>query len=162
MKFLKQFFVMTALAVPSVVSAGGYVSAKLGVMDVGFDDVEVDSNPSSFGLTAGYRFDSLLQGLSAEFEFTRGIASGEVIGLDLDVESQGAYIAYQTSGQFYLKGRLGLMDAGLVAGSLSEDEGGESYGLAAGYRIEPFAIELDITSIDDDITFMSLGVVWSL
>nr|MBX2883925.1 hypothetical protein [Granulosicoccus sp.] len=90
---------------------------------------------------------------------TRSVSPGTVIGVDLEVESQGVYLTYTTTGQLYFSGRIGYMDAGLVAEGLSEDEGGETYGVAVGYRLsERLAVELDLTSIDDDITFISLGV----
>lgn len=158
---LKKITLLCLLAAPFAASANAYIGTKVGAMEVRFDDDEVNSSPSSIGVMLGYRFDSVLHGLSAEFELTRGVNSGEVSGLDLDVESQGVYVAYQTSGRLYLKGRLGFMNAALDAGVLSEDEGGETYGVAAGYRFSPFAIELDVTSIDDDVTFLSLGVLYS-
>ncbi|MFK7859969.1 MAG: outer membrane beta-barrel protein [Granulosicoccus sp.] len=162
MKLVKGLTLLALCTLPAAGIADWYLGAKVGTMRIGFDDNTVDSDPASVGIAAAYRFESILQGgLSAEVEITRGITSGEVSGFDLDVESQGIYVAYTTQGRYYLKGRLGLMDAALTAGDLSEDEGGETYGLAAGTRIGQWALELDVTSIDDDVTFLSVGVVWN-
>lgn len=158
-------FVSAALAVmllsPSLATASPYFGAKIGTMQVSFDFDETDSDPTSIGILLGYRWDHVLRGLSGELEVTRSISPGEVRDLDLDVESQGLYLAYQTQGPLYVRGRVGLMDASLDAGVLSEGEGGETFGIAAGYRRGAFAVELDFTSIDDDVSFFSIGLVYS-
>ena len=53
------------------------------------------------------------------------------------------------------------MDARLLAGDLSEDEGGETYGLGVGYRMRNFDLELEYTAVDDDVSFISVGLVYS-
>ena len=49
------------------------------------------------------------------------------------------------------------MGASLSAGELSEDEGGETYGIAVGCCLTGFDLELGFTAVDDDVTFESLG-----
>lgn len=137
------------------------IGAKAGPMRVEFDDASVDSDPLNAGVLAGYAFDELLPGLAAELELTRSVSSGTVVGSDLDVDSNGLYAAYRTAGRFYVKGRLGLMAASLD-GELAEDENGETYGLGAGWRLPRGALELEYTSIDDDVAFVSLGFVYRL
>lgn len=144
----------------SVAQAGFLIGVKAGPMLVGFDDVDVDEDPSSVGVLLGYEFDSRPGGFALEAEATRTTVAGTVVGVDLEVESQGLYLSYATRGKFYLKGRVGFMDAALVADSLSEDEGGETYGLAVGVRLGAVRLELDYTAVDDDVTFVSIGVVF--
>ncbi|MFT5503844.1 MAG: outer membrane immunogenic protein [Gammaproteobacteria bacterium] len=163
MKHLISIFILVAfLSPPMSASANWFLGAKAGNMAVSFDNDDVDSDPFSTGVTIGYDLSTSLQGLAAEFEITRTVSPGEVVDQDLEVDSQGLYLSYQTTGQFYFKGRLGLMDASLSAGALSEDEGGESYGLALGVRQGQLAYELDFTAIDDDVSFISLGVIFRL
>lgn len=130
---------------------------KAGTMLVGFDNDDVSEDPVSVAASLGYSFASV-SGLSVEVEATRTASAGMVTGNELEVDSQGVYIAYETAGRVYLKGRIGYMDASLSAGDLSEDEGGETYGIAIGWRISGFNLELDYTAVDDDVTFVSLGV----
>ncbi len=144
----------------SIAHAGFLIGIKSGEMLVGFDDDEVSENPVSVGVLLGYEFGTRPGGFAVEGEVTRSVAAGSVAGTELYVESQGLYLSYSTGGNLYLKGRVGLMDASLDAGSLSEPEVGESYGLAVGLRWSAFRIELDYTSIDDDVAFVSFGVVF--
>lgn len=157
MKMSSIIIASLAIGFSSISQAGLTYGVKAGTMQIGFDDVEVSSDPSSIGVSIGYDFAGTNFGVEAEV--TRSLSPGEVIGVDLEVESQGIYLTYTTSGKFYFSGRLGFMDAGLVAEGLSEDEGGETYGIAAGYRLgERLRVEVDYTSIDDDINFISIGL----
>ncbi|MFK7992513.1 MAG: hypothetical protein AB8B87_00140 [Granulosicoccus sp.] len=144
----------------SIANAGFLIGVKAGPMLVGFDDVDVDEDPVSVGVLLGYDFDSQPGGFALEAEATRSTAAGLVSGIDLEVESQGLYLSYATRGNLYLKGRVGYMDASLVADSLSEEEGGETYGLAIGLRLGAIRVELDYTAVDDDVTFVSVGLVF--
>lgn len=146
---------------PGVSWAEWLVGVKAGPMLVKFDETSADSDPLNAGVLAGYAFDGLLPGLAAELELTRSVSSGTVVGSDLDVNSNGLYAAYRTAGRFYVKGRLGLMAASLD-GDLAEDENGETYGIGAGWRLPRGALELEYTSIDDDVAFVSLGFVYRL
>ena len=141
----------------TTVHADLYLGVKAGSMLIGFDDVEVSDDPVSAAASIGYQFDRFPR-LSIEAEVSRTVTPGLVAGNDLEVDSQGVYLSYTSAGRFYLKGRLGYMDAALSAGELSEDEGGETYGVAMGLRLPGFNVELDYTSIDDDVSFISLGL----
>lgn len=140
----------------ATVQADLYTGIKAGTMLIGFDDVEVSEDPSSVAVSVGYDFGST-GGLALEAEASRTVTAGNVVGNELEVQSQGVYIAYQTTGAVYIKGRVGFMDASLSAGDLSEDEGGETYGLALGFRLSGFNVEVDFTAVDDDVSFLSLG-----
>ena len=135
-----------------------YLGVKTGSMLVGFDNVEVSEDPANVAATIGYEFGSFPR-ISLEAEVSRTITAGLVSGNELEVESQGAYITYTTAGRLYSKWRVGYMDAALSAGvDLSEDEGGETYGVALGLRMIGFKLELDYTAVDDDVSFVSLGI----
>jgi len=141
----------------AIANAGFQFGVKAGTMQIGFDEVEVTEAPNSVGLTLGYDFERSPFGVEAEV--TRTVTSGTVIGTSLDVESQGLYLTYTTSGTWYVSGRVGYMDAGLVAKGLSEDEGGETSGLAFGRKLgSRLRIELDYTAIDDDISFLNISL----
>lgn len=133
------------------------LGVRAGSMLVGFDDVEVAEDPVSVAASIGYEF-SRVGGLSLEAEISRSTTPGMVIGNDLEVESQGVYIAYETAGRMYLRARVGYMDASLISGDLSEAEGGETYGLALGLRLSGMCIELDYTAVDDDVSFVNIGL----
>ncbi|MBX2882280.1 MAG: hypothetical protein KTR32_20195, partial [Granulosicoccus sp.] len=111
MKIKAAIIASLALCCSSVSHAGFVFGAKAGTMQVGFDDVEVSSDPSSVGLSLGYDFTGTNFGVEAEI--TRSVSPGTVIGVDLEVESQGVYLTYTTTGQLYFSGRIGYMDAGL-------------------------------------------------
>ena len=78
------------------------------------------------------------------------------------MESNGIYISYTTPGPFYFKARGGLMDAKLVtdAAGFAEGESGETYGVGVGLSLGLFRIELEYTAIDDDVDFISVGLVY--
>jgi len=152
--------VMASVLAISPAHAGALLGVKIGAMSVGFDDASSDEDPVNAGLLLAYEKPLSAGILAFELEVTRTIAAGGVADQDLEVDSQGIYVSFASSGASYIKGRLGLMDASLSAGVLSEDEGGETYGLALGYRASSFRVELDYTSIDDDVAFISLGFVY--
>lgn len=154
------------LALSSQVSATWTVGANAGVMSVSFDENSVDSDPINVGVVLGYHFNPSLQGLGGELEITRSISSGEIAELpannnELEVESQGLYLTYRLGSTYYVKGRIGYMRADLT-GQLGEDESGETYGLTGGYSVGNIAVELSATSIDDDVFYGAIGIVYTL
>ncbi len=155
---LKRYLPLVLLSsmVSTTAQADIHLGVRAGTMLIGFDDVTVSEDPMSVAASVGYEFD-FIRGLSVEAEASRTVTAGTVVGIDLEVESQGLYIAYETAGNIYLRGRVGYMDASLVAGDLSEAEGGETYGLAIGWRLPGFSVELDYTAIDDDVSFVNVG-----
>lgn len=160
---MKIRFLITLLALTvfsTAASADLRLGVKAGPMLVSFDDVETDENPRNVGLSAGYHFNLLVGEVGLEAEITRSISEGDVVGTSLEVESQGVYLTYTSPGLIYFKGKLGFMDASLVAGDLSEDEGGETYGLGVGMSLGLVNIEIEYTAIDDDVSFVSLGLVF--
>ncbi len=160
------FFVLAFLVMSTSANASWFIGAKTGSMLVKFDAVDVDKDPISVSVLAGYNFSSILNGgLSAELEVTQSISPGEftLAGSateEFDLESQGLYVTYQSPGVFYVKGRLGLVKADISGSSLAEGEDGESYGVAIGMNHGDLAFELGYTLVDDDVGFVSIGVVY--
>lgn len=144
---------------PGLAAANAFVGTKVGLMSVSFDNDAVEDDPGNAGVILGYAFTSFIPALSLELDITRSVAPGRVANADLSVETQGLYLSYRSSGTVYFKGRLGFMDASLT-GNLAEDEGGETYGVGLGWRRNVIALELDYTSIDDDVSYSSIGVIY--
>lgn len=158
----KLLVVLVSFAISSVANADLILGVRAGGIGVGFESVEPDKQPINFGVSVGYELGSFVRGLSVEAELTRTLAAGKVADTDLEVQSQGIYLTYATAGQLFVRGRIGVMDASVTAGDLSEDEGGETYGLAIGRRFENFLVELDYTSIDDDVSYASVAFKYLL
>ncbi len=145
---------------PKVSHAGLYLGVRAGVTDVSIDNIEVDESPANAGLILGYKLPFIFSRISVEADLTRSVDDGEADGSDLGVDSNGVFLAYRTSGFFYLKGRVGLMRAGLT-GDFAESENGEAYGVALGLRFASLAAELDHTVIDDDVGYTSVALIFN-
>ena len=133
---------------------------KTGPMLVDVEGADVSDDPTNVGVSVGYELGVLIGGLAVEAELTRSLSAGSVAGNDLEISTQGLYASFTTAGPIYLKARVGIMDASVDAGGFSEDEGGETYGLGVGFSLGLFRVELEYTSIDDDVNFISLGLVY--
>ena len=163
---MSRYFVVLPLVLiastflPKVSHADFFVGVRAGVTDVSIDNFEVDESPSNAGLLLGYKLPFFLSRISLEADFTRSVSDGEVAGSDLGVDSNGLFLAYRTSGFFYLKGRVGLMKAELT-GDFAESENGEAYGVALGLRFASLAAELDHTVIDDDVGYTSVALIFN-
>lgn len=159
----KYLFAVLLLLVgsPGAASAQMLIGAGVGSMAVSFDDDEVEKAPTNASFTLGYQFKSFAPGLAVELSISRSVEPGTVAGGELDVESMGMYLVYRAGNQFYVKGRAGLMNAA-ISGNLAEDENGETYGVGLGWRMHDLSLELEYTSIDDDISFVSAGLLFQL
>jgi hypothetical protein len=98
---------LSVIILGSLLSASSHADFQLGLkagsMQVGFDDAEASEDPVSVAATLGYSL-GVVQGLSVEAEVSRTVSAGEVSGNDLEVDSQGIYIACETAGTVYVKG----------------------------------------------------------
>ena len=159
---LRKLVVVTLLLLGFSTSAYAefLLGVKTGPMLVKFDDADVSDDPTNLGISVGYELGVFVGGLAIEAEFTRSLAAGSVLDNDLEVSTQGVYASFTTAGPLYFKARVGLMDATLDAGGLTEDENGETYGVGVGLSLGLFRIELEYTSIDDDVNFISIGLVY--
>ena len=99
--------------------------------------------------------------LALEAEFTRTAEEGETRGgSDIEVDTNALYLTFTTPGPVYLKLRGGLIDITADVGSASDDESGESFGAGLGLSLGLLRLELEYTRIDDDIDFLSAGIVF--
>jgi outer membrane immunogenic protein len=133
---------------------------KSGTMLVDVEGASVSDDPGNGGIMLGYELGILAGDLALEAEFTRSTATGTVSGQDLEVETNGLFLSYTTPGPIYLKVRGGLMNAKVEAGPFSEDESGEAFGIGVGFSLGLLRLEVEYTAVDDDIDFISVGIVF--
>ncbi len=95
--------------------------------------------------------------LSAEGELSFTLIDGDLPnGNDWDVSTLGAYAVYRSAGDTYLKAKAGLLwlDTSYDS-SITE----LSIGIGGGWRIsKDLALEVEYTTIDDNIDMFSVGV----
>lgn len=136
----------------STANAGGITfGAKTGPMQV--DGLKDD--PTNAGVAVGYEMGVVLGDLGFEGEFTTTMKDGETqSGGDADIDTMGVYATYRSPGFVYLKARGGFVrwEAG------SQDDTATSMGIGVGFSLGLIQFELELTQIDDDIDFISLGV----
>ncbi len=106
--------------------------------------------------------------LAAEGQVTLSVVKGDTRTLgDWDITSFGVYAAYRhpLTDYFYLKGKLGIVsydintDFAPAPGS-SIDTGREtalSAGIGAGWKIGPGHVEVEVTTHQGDVLFVSGG-----
>ena len=158
-------------------NSGPYIGAKYGQFYV---DIEEVNEPTDGGFLLGYRFGS---GAAIEFEHTEAqadiILDHTIIG-GIDLETNALYFAYRTPGTAYFKVKAGLLRE-KVTGEASgadcyfdgyayycfsydtvieeKDDTGLSIGLGGGVNIGSVAqLELEYTIIEQDVSFLSLGL----
>ncbi len=148
----------------SVAHSAFYIGAKAGRMqisnDIPFDDA------TSLGLSLGTKIQD--SGFAIEGEFTSTISDSAhktISGADLEIFTLAGYGVYRSSGDFYFKGKGGLIYQYLsISGPYLPIEGediGLSLGVGGGFRIaHDTALELEYTIIESDIAFISLGIVF--
>lgn len=152
---------------------GFYAGIKLGSVNVDEDeiddlkdspiDVEID-DAGLGGLQIGYRF---LPRFSIEVD----MASSEhdvtystplLPEQDLKISTFGLYIAYRSLGQWYFKGRAGLISRKLelspeLPGQEEDTDGLLSIGFGGGVRIDKVNLEAEFTTIEEGVS--SFGFV---
>lgn len=145
----------------STALADFYLGAKTGLMMADIEGADVDTHPTNVGVSLGYELGVLAGDLALEAEFTRTAAEGEVEGGgDIEVDSNAVYVAFTTAGPLYFKIRGGLQETEVRAGSGEENERGETFGVGVGFSLGLLRLEAELTSIDDDVNFVSIGVVF--
>ena len=132
--------------------------AKVGPMQLDVSDTE---DPTNAGVTIGYEFGLGLGDLGFEGEFTTTVKDGKIGGENLKIDTVGGYATYRSPGFIYLKGRVGYVawDAAQTLGESDKDSSG-SYGLGLGVSLKVVKFELEYARIDDQIDFISLGILF--
>ena len=109
---------------------------------------------------AGYEVGVVFGDLAFEGEITRTVSKGDLFGQDVEVETEALYVALRTAGPVYFKGRVGTLQETVIVGSNSGTDSGTSFGVGVGFSLGLAQLELDLTHIETDITYLSLGVVF--
>ncbi len=155
------------LVMVSPASADGWIfGVNTGTMHVTdpIDDPTTTSNPRNIGFMAGYEIGIGLGDLAFEGEITRTATSGDTFYqgsyVDLEVETEALYVAFRSAGPIYFKGRLGTLQETLIFDSDSYTASVTSFGIGAGFSLGLVQLEIDLTQIEADITYLSLGVVF--
>ncbi|WP_455218945.1 outer membrane protein [Kaarinaea lacus] len=150
---------LTILLVSTNLQAAGLTfGAKGGPMQLDASDAD---DPINAGVAIGYEFGVALGDLGFEGEFTTTVKDGKIGGKELNIDTVGAYVTYRSPGFIYLKARAGYVgwDAAQTLGD-SADDTSTSLGLGLGFSLKIIKFELEYTQIDDDIDFISLGILF--
>ena len=147
------------LVMVSPASADGWIfGANTGTMNI--DDPDV-SDPRNIGFMAGYEVGIGIGDLAFEGEITRTASDGDLFGRAVKVETEALYVALRTAGPIYFKGRVGTLQETIRIQTLpSGTDSGSSFSIGAGFSLGLVQLELDLTRIETDITYLSLGVVF--
>lgn len=157
-RLLGSFAILFLLISTHVNASGLTFGAKAGPMQLDVPDAD---DPTNAGVAIGYEFGVALGDLGFEGEFTTTVKDGKIGGMNLNIDTVGAYATYRSPGFIYFKGRVGYVgwDAAQTLGN-SADDTSASYGLGLGFSLKVIKFELEYTQIDDDIDFISLGILF--
>ncbi len=161
-------------AAPVTHAAGNlvYLGVKGGIMS---NDAQGADNAFNIGAYGGYnllgegaRYPKNLGGgtLSVEGEFTVTAIKGDTRNYgDWNIMTLAGYAAYRfpLQNKFYLKGKAGVRWQDIDTDgqvSWSGSDTGLSVGLGGGMKLGQGNIEAEITLIENDITFVSLGYIF--
>jgi len=141
-----------------------YAGGKIGLMLVdatGFDDAV------SIGVVAGKPVTEIQLGtIAVEGELTTTVAGGDVSAFgfsgDWDVTTVAAYGVYRSYGEYFFKGKAGLLyedvDVDFAGSNDSDSDLGLSLGIGGGWNLSEKAnLELEYTIIESDLGLLSLG-----
>jgi len=140
-----------------------YFGVKAGPMLAsvsGFD------NSTNVGFSIG--FPIIQDHFTIEGEVTTAISKGDArfFGDEWDVLTLAGYAVYRTGSSTYFKGKAGLLYEDLTVslrgfGEASVNDTGLSVGIGIGHRLQSGSkIELELTIIEADITFISPGYIF--
>jgi hypothetical protein len=144
------------LAAPAM--AGEVIfGAKTGPMMI---DISGMDDPTNTGFMVGYQQGVVLGDLAIEGELTTTTSDGKLNGSKVSVDTKAIYAALRTAGPFYFKVKGGFLQADRKVGSSSKSDSGASYGVGVGLGLGITQIELEYTqtSLDKNISFVSLGI----
>jgi len=145
-----------------------YVGGKVGVVQADFSGFDNAFNAGVYGgynmLGKNSHFAANLNGgtLAVEGEVTLSVVKGDAPIGEWDLTSVGAYAAYRhpLTDYFYLKGKLGLVRYDIDTSATSASSGTETSlaaGIGAGWKVGPGSLEVEITTYESDILFLSTG-----
>ena len=151
-----------AVSISTPVMASGLTfGAKTGPMRL--DGPGIKDDPTNAGVTVGTELGLVLGDIGVEGEFTTTMKDGKTTGTpssNIDLDTMGIYATYRSPGFLYLKARTGFVRWDANVGNYSEDDTVTSMGIGLGFSLGILQIELEYTEIDEDIDFISLGIVF--
>lgn len=161
-------------APPSTPAAGNlvYLGVKGGIMDNDAPGTDYAVNLGAFGgynlMGEGARYPRNLGGgtLSVEGEFTVSVLKGDTSAYgDWNIMTLAGYAAYRfpLQNNFYLKGKAGVRRIDVdtdVPAAWDGTDTGLSVGLGAGWKLNKGNVEAEVTVIENDITFVSVGYIF--
>ena len=138
-----------------------YAGVKAGQMKV---DQPGFKNAIGVGGILGYKLNNTL-GIEGGYT-TTGEDADVMIGTTdskWDIDVVAVHLAYRTEGNFFVKGKAGLLYQEVSVNTNNANEpgsGGEmSIGIGAGWRpFKDIALELEYTVIESDVSFISFGI----
>jgi hypothetical protein len=159
------------LAVAGSAHAAGkiYVGAAIGVVDYDAPGFDRAINAGVYGgynlLGRDSHWNANLMGgtLAAEGQVTLSLAKGDAGAAgDWDMTSFAVYAAYRYpfTDSFYLKGKLGLANYEIdtdLPSAFSDKKTALSAGIGAGWKIGPGHVEVEVTTHESDVLFISGG-----
>lgn len=160
-----------SLSLAGVAQAAGkiYIGGKAGIVQADISGFDEAINAGVYGgynlLGKDSHFAADLRGgtLAVEGEVTTSIKKGDTDFFgDWDMTSVAAYAAYRhpITDYFYLKGKLGLVRYEIDTSVPSVTTGTETQlaaGIGAGWKVGPGSIEVDLTTYESDVLFLSGG-----
>jgi hypothetical protein len=152
----------TASASDSDTTSNFHAGLKAGGFLTNLDEID---GGSGFGFQLGY---NVTPTLSLDLEYTSGTLDATVANFDIDfdITTTAIYLTYRSTGDAYFLAKAGYLNEALstsVEGfDISDDDSGASYGIGGGYRFsESFAVEIDYTVIEEDVSFIGLTAQFS-
>ena len=158
MRHIKAIFLvgLFGLVAAAPVAAGELIfGAKTGPMMI---DVSGIDDPTNIGLMVGYQQGVVLGDLAIEGEFTTSSSDGDLAGNKVSIDTMAVYAALRTAGPIYFKVKGGFLQEDVKIGSSSDSDSGMSYGAGVGFGIGILQLELEYTQVEQDVSFLSLGV----
>lgn len=136
-------------------SADWFFGAKTGPMLM---DVSGFSDATNTGVVVGYDIGAVVADLALEGEVTTTTGDGKFSNAKVSLDTQALYLAFRTGGPIYFKAKGGFVNEDLTIGNVSTSDSGVSYGVGLGFGIGIAQLEVELTTIDKDIAFLSVGV----
>ncbi|GAA4895300.1 hypothetical protein [Ferrimonas pelagia] len=108
------------------------------------------------GFYAGYGFNEHIaveyERFSGELKYPSSSSKGP------NYNTQGVYAAFRSGDEIYYKLRGGFVDAKVGSGYSASSDTGLSFGVGGGINFDALQIELEYTVVDQDASYLSLGL----
>ncbi len=95
--------------------------------------------------------------LALELEAMATLIDGELVGRDFSISTVGAYLAWRSRGQWYLKLRGGILAEYVEVGEADAWGSGLAGGIGAGFRRGEQLFEIELTGVEQAAYMVSLA-----